>query len=360
MTRRPQAPKSPESSAFEAPPQASITSRDRVALPPGHLPSAETGYICGYALHAQTGYIEVESNQRHGDENVIIKKLIESDLTTPQLVSAPARLEDSGRVNGAPAPAVDSRCGDVAMICRRSPIKSEPNDDSAGVVYLSADAAVLVVADGIGGGPMGYKASAIAVETVVNHVSGADPAVDLRGAILNAIEAANQQILAMGSGAATTLAVVQIQRGIARAFNVGDSMMLIFGGRGRIKWKSLPHSPVGYAVESGLLDEADAMTHDDRHVISNYVGSREMHIEIGPSQRLAPRDTIIVGSDGLFDNMHLNEIVQLGRRGKPIHRVEGLATLATKRMQGGDERLPGKPDDLTILLYARSRTAEKG
>lgn len=278
--------------------------------------------------------------------NAAVTKLIESDLNAPQLASAPVAVER------APSD-VATACGSVAMICRRSPTKTSFNDDSAAVIYPAADAAVMVVADGIGGGPLGHKASAIAVETLIQHVSQADPSQDLRIPILNSIEAANLKILELGVGAATTIAVMQIQRHTARAFNVGDSMMLIFGGRGKMKWKSLPHSPVGYAVESGLLDEAAAMIHDDRHVISNYVGSREMHIEIGPTQRLAPRDTIIVGSDGLFDNIRLDEIVELGRRGKLLRRVGKLAQLATQRMHGEDGSLPGKPDDLTILLYSR-------
>jgi len=279
-------------------------------------------------------------------QNAAVTKLIESNLLAPQLVSAPASDVPADTDSHSPH-------GQVAMICRRSPAKTDFNDDSAAVIYLSADSVVMVVADGIGGGPLGHKASAIAVETVVKQLGQADATQDLRVPILNGIEAANLEILEMGVGAATTVAVMQIQRGIARAFNVGDSMMLIFGGRGKMKWKSLPHSPVGYAVESGMLDESAAMTHDDRHVISNYVGSREMHIEIGPSQRLAPRDTIIVGSDGLFDNIRLNEIVELGRRGKPLQRVEKLTDLAMRRMSGNDGSLPGKPDDLTILLYTR-------
>jgi serine/threonine protein phosphatase PrpC len=128
-------------------------------------------------------------------------------------------------------------------------------------------------------------------------------------------------------------------------------MTLIVGQRGALKWKSTPHSPVGYAVESGMLDEADAMHHDDRHVVSNLVGSHSMHIEIGPSRTLAARDTVIVGSDGLFDNLHLAEVIRYGKSGKPIERISALDDLATSRMSQAEPDLPGKPDDLTVLLY---------
>ncbi len=242
--------------------------------------------------------------------------------------------------------------GNVIVLCRRCPDKVEPNDDSAAVVQTSSGAVVLIVADGVGGSPAGHKASAIAVESVAESVEAAGLTSDLRPAILDGIERANREILDMGIGAATTLAVVEIQDRTARAYQVGDSTMLVIGQRGALKWRSTSHSPVGYAVESGMLDETDAMHHDERHIVSNLVGSRSMHIEIGPSQPLAARDTVIVASDGLSDNLHLEEIIDRGRRGKLTDRIDALATLATHRMTQTESTQPGKPDDLTILVYA--------
>ncbi len=175
---------------------------------------------------------------------------------------------------------------------------------------------------------------------------------DLRPSILDGIELANREILDLGIGAATTLAVVEIQDRVARAYQVGDSTTLVIGQRGLIKWKSTAHSPVGYAVESGMLAEADAIHHDDLHIVSNLVGCRNMHIEIGPSRTLAAHDTVIVASDGLSDNLHLDEIVEYGRSGKLQKRMEIMAQLATNRMAQADSTQPGKPDDLTILIYS--------
>ncbi len=259
---------------------------------------------------------------------------VESDMVKPELV----RVGD----------------GHVAGLCRRCPGKQEPNDDSAAVLHTSWGATVLVVADGVGGCPLGYKASAIAVASIIESVESAQPHTDLRPAVLDGIENANREIIDLGVGAATTLAVVEIQQGVARAYQVGDCMTLIIGQRGALKWKSTAHSPVGYAIESGLLDEESAMTHDDRHVVSNLVGSTTMHIEIGPARLLAARDTVIIGSDGLFDNLHLSEVIERGKNGKLLDRWQTLATSATKRMEGTDPALPGKPDDLSLLLYTPS------
>lgn len=242
--------------------------------------------------------------------------------------------------------------GHLAVFCRRCPDKLEPNDDSAALIQTASGGIVMVVADGVGGCPLGYKASAIAVEAIIEGVQQTEPFSDLRPAILDGIERANDEILDLGIGAATTLAVVEIQDRMARAYQVGDSMTLFIGQRGALKWKSTPHSPVGYAIESGMLDEAEAMHHVERHLVSNLVGSRSMRIEIGPARLLSPRDTVIVASDGLFDNLHLREVVELAKSGKPSKRIASLTDLATLRMTDPVDDQPGKPDDLTVLIYS--------
>jgi serine/threonine protein phosphatase PrpC len=256
---------------------------------------------------------------------------VESDMDSPELLTLAG--------------------GNAVALCRRCPDKQEPNDDSAGVVQTEAGDVVLIVADGVGGCPLGHKASAIAVQSIAQRVNSAAQVHDLRPAILDGIEQANREVLDLGIGAATTLSVVEIRDRTARAYQVGDSMTLIIGQRGALKWKSTPHSPVGYAIESGLLNETEAMHHDDRHIVSNLVGSRSMHIEIGPTRQLQPRDTVIVGSDGLYDNLHLDEVIQHGRAGKLLKRMDALAQLATQRMRQAEADQPGKPDDLTVLMY---------
>jgi len=257
-------------------------------------------------------------------------KYLASDMDQPQLV--------------------DVAQGHVVAFLKTCPEKQEPNDDSAAIVQTRDGAIVLAVADGVGGAPLGYRASAIAIECLVESVTEAETAGDLRPAILDGIEKANAEILDMGTGAATTISVVEVYQRKARGYQVGDSMALIVGGRGAIKWKSTSHSPVGYAIESGMLDEEDAMQHDQRHEVSNLAGSKNMHIEIGPAIQLAVRDTVLVASDGLQDNLHLSEIASLARIGRPSQRMDALIELSYKRMAHADPGAPGKPDDLAIVM----------
>ena len=93
--------------------------------------------------------------------------------------------------------------------------------------------------------------------------------------------------------------------------------------------------------------------HENRHLVSNVVGSREMSIEIGLWIDLAPRDTLLLASDGLFDNLYAKEIVEHIRKGPLESGVREMAELALHRMRYPEANLPSKPDDLTILAFRR-------
>ncbi|NUQ62732.1 MAG: protein phosphatase 2C domain-containing protein [Pirellulales bacterium] len=242
--------------------------------------------------------------------------------------------------------------GLVAVYSTRSPDKQTANEDAAVLIPFNDHAGVLAVADGLGGGRAGEQASRMALCELAASVEQADhDEASLRMAILNGIENANRAVAALGLGAGTTLAVAEIRGRTVRSYHVGDSMMLVVGQRGKIKLQTICHSPVGYAVESGLLDESEAMHHEDRHVVSNMVGAADMRIELGSSIELAWHDTLLLASDGLFDNLRIPEIVGCVRKGQ-LGKVSGrLAAACHRRMQGLEPGEPNKPDDLTFLAF---------
>lgn len=240
--------------------------------------------------------------------------------------------------------------GNVVVFCSAEPGKSTGNEDSVTLIPINSDSGVLAVADGVGGMPSGAQASRIAVETLAERLGSLAEGEPIRGAVLDGIEMANEEVLRLG-GAATTVAVVAIYGYVVRPFHVGDSLILVTGQRGKVKFRNIPHSPTGYAVESGFLDHADAIHHEDSALVSNVVGDPEMRIDIGPSIRLAPRDTLVIASDGLSDNLILGEIVDTVRVGRLDAAGRRLARLAHSRMV---EPMPGKPshpDDLSFVLY---------
>jgi len=245
--------------------------------------------------------------------------------------------------------------GQAAIFSARSPDKESPNEDAAAVVPVDEHAAVLIVADGMGGSPAGQRASALAVEEMVAALREAAPdEPNLRAAVLNGIENANRAICELGVGAASTLAVAEVWEDSVRPYHVGDSMILLVGQRGKVKLQTVSHSPVGYAVESGMLDAAEAMHHEDRHVVSNILGTSQMRIEVGSPIRLARYDTVLLATDGLLDNLHTEEIIARVRKGPLPSALRTLADDARRRMTAPQPGEPSKPDDLTFVLYRRA------
>jgi PPM family protein phosphatase len=245
--------------------------------------------------------------------------------------------------------------GTAAVFSTRSPQKSTPNEDVAALLPLGLASGVLAVADGLGGHAGGERAARLAVESIEEALaSSIGTNGDLvRPAILDGIEAANHAVQDLGTGAATTLALAEIQGPVVRTYHVGDSVILLTGQRGKLKMQTIAHSPIGYAVEAGLMDEADAIHHEERHVISNVIGSSEMRIEIGPAVRMAARDTLVLASDGLVDNLLPNEIVDAVRTGPLDEALGKLVAAAQSRMENAQAGLPSKPDDLTVIAFRR-------
>lgn len=243
--------------------------------------------------------------------------------------------------------------GTLTYFTRRAPDKTSGNEDAVGLIPWGATGGVLVVCDGLGGQPAGAHASLLAIHCLAERLAAAphDNGGGLREAILDGIEQANSAIGARGIGAGTTLALIEIQGRSVRPYHVGDSMILVAGQRGRIKLQTISHSPVGYAVESGFLDAEAAMHHAERHLISNMLGSPAMRIEMGTPVELAPRDTLLLASDGLFDNLHVPEIIEQMRCGPLKTCAERLCAQSLKRMHGDGSALPSKPDDLSFILY---------
>ena len=236
----------------------------------------------------------------------------------------------------------------------RAPDKESENEDTVAAIPYGKDSAVLVVADGAGGLPGGRRASETAV-TVLKSVlknAGGDSML-LRTAILDGIEAANQAVLDIGIGSATTMTVVAIEGRAVRMYQIGDSEAMVVGQRGVIKAQTLVHSPTGFAVEAGYLDQHDALYHEHRHLVSNFIGTTDMHIDIGANVKLDSRDTVLLASDGLTDNIHIDEIVEFMRKGPLDDAIEAIIHRAVRRMTVESKTMPSKPDDLSLILFRK-------
>ena len=248
---------------------------------------------------------------------------------------------------------IEHPLGSTAVFSEQNPTSMSDNQDASGYFSVNQHSLVMAVVDGMGGAACGGQAAQTIINTLSEHLNPIENHDALRTAVLDAIEDANQRILQWGVGAGATLVVAIVTGDIARIVHVGDAEALLCSNRGRVKFSTISHAPVAMALEIGVIDELSAIQHDERNIINNFVGSREMRIEIGPQLKLGKFDTLLLATDGLFDNLLTNEIVDTIRCGKLNRRSFQLLEMARQRMRGEHLVNQGKPDDLTVLMFSR-------
>lgn len=268
--------------------------------------------------------------------------------------------------------------GEAVLFSSKAYDKTTGNEDAALFCELPGAVTVLAVADGVGGLPAGAEAAATAIGAVRRAVERtversdrvADRSVDretdreagstLRSAIFDAFEDANARLLEQGVGAATTLVVVEVRGDVARAYHAGDSGALLVGQRGRVRFETIPHSPVGYGVAAGMLEPSQTHHHDERHLLSNCVGSREMRVEIGAPVTMAARDTLLLATDGVLENIERRDLIDQIRIGSLLQAATDLQARLRLTMAGVDPKLPAHPDDATALLFRTAADRLRG
>jgi serine/threonine protein phosphatase PrpC len=249
---------------------------------------------------------------------------------------------------------METETGEISLFTAGSPEKSGHNEDAAAVIQVDRQTLVLVVADGVGGQPAGGQAAAILVENIEKAcINSLTEKVELREALLSGIEAANLKILETGNGSATTLAAVEIQGNNIRTYHAGDSAIILAGQKGKIIMETVLHSPTGYAVESGILSEDEAIYHEERHIVSNVIGTRQMHISMSMPLHMKKFDTLLLATDGLIDNLEKDLIIETIRKGPLPECSKRLFQLASLRMANPRELY--KPDDITCILFRPNR-----
>ncbi len=226
---------------------------------------------------------------------------------------------------------IDFLGGTAAVFSTRSPQKETPNEDVAAIWPMGPTSGVLAVADGLGGHAGGERASRLAIETIQKSLQEATASppengepIDLRAAILNGIEAANQAVRELGTGAATTLALVEIQDRTIRTYHVGDSAILRH--RPTRQSEAADDPPLADRLRRRGRPDGTGRGHPSRSPARHFERHRlrSNANRNGPAHRMAPRDTLLLASDGLFDNLLPDEIVEAIRSG-PLDQLNRLA-----------------------------------
>ena len=216
---------------------------------------------------------------------------------------------------GAPLPFVWHAHSDVGRM-------REKNEDSHAEFVLPDGSLLLIVADGMGGHGHGDLASQMAVR-IIGEMFQMTQSEDPRERLRHGFAAANQQIIAEaerigGQGMGTTCVAVYIpaQRGEAWVAHIGDSR-IYHVREGKLAWRTTDHTRVQKMVEMGLLAAEQAKDHPDANVVTRALGYSQLadgtviepDVKLEPLN-LQPGDSIVMCSDGLYDDVEDHEIAE--------------------------------------------------
>ena len=196
---------------------------------------------------------------------------------------------------------------------------------------------LLLVCDGMGGGPSGKVASQMAADAIVNSVLDSRAEADRRDVLARAIRQANEKLIAAQAadprlrGMGTTVTALLINRNSAVVAHVGDSRVYLLRGRSKI-FRTFDHSRVFELVKAKAMTEEDARTSGESNVITRALGPMEKVEPDIVELAYEKGDRFMLCTDGIWGAMPEKELL----------RIAG----GTKVLAGAVESLVIKVDEI--------------
>ncbi|WP_195210423.1 protein phosphatase 2C domain-containing protein [Actinomarinicola tropica] len=214
---------------------------------------------------------------------------------------------------------------------------------------------VFAVADGMGGHAGGEVASGIAVAGLADlpDLTTSDDPASLVVAALGQVNAEIRRRAAGDDGVAgmgTTIA------GIARVagprllvFNLGDTRVYRFRA-GRLDQLTEDHSVVGELTRRGEITADEARHHPHRHVVTRALGVESDIRPMVATIDVAVGDCFLVASDGLFNELHDDQMGDLlATPGTVESRARALLDAALLR---------GARDNVSVIVVVAAGTSQ--
>lgn len=193
---------------------------------------------------------------------------------------------------------------------------------------------VVTVCDGMGGGPGGKIASAIAVREIVMAIgasTGDEPIPDM---LVRAVKQANLSIIEAGEnepalrGMGSTATVLFINDYAAYVAHVGDSRVYQLRGHKKL-FRTFDHSMVFDLVKQGVITEEQARLSAQSNVITRALGiSPDVEVEVA-EMPYEKGDRFMLTTDGVHGAMSERELVRLASSRKNVLGaiVDNIATI---------------------------------
>lgn len=225
------------------------------------------------------------------------------------------------------------------------------NQDSCGYAD-TAFGLLVVICDGMGGGPGGKVASSLAVDSIIHTVRSTDTSTAVTEMLQYAVQVANQTIINQAyerpslRGMGTTAAILLIGKKSAVVAHVGDSRIYQFRD-GKKKYRTIDHSVVAELVRNGTLTEEQARLSAQSNVITRGLGVMtdvkadvvELPYEKG--------DRFMLCTDGIWGAVPEKELV------KVVAKTQSLGGAVERVVIHVDElgfSAGGNHDNLTVAL----------
>lgn len=232
-----------------------------------------------------------------------------------------------------------------------SPEKPDDNHDSMLISHSDSSRWLLCIADGAGGHRHPAMASSSLLSKINEHLK--EQSSHSLDSIVEAIEQASEYIRLNYHQSRSTLAMAILDGNMLRCLHIGDSKLAIIGGRGRLKFETIGHNLYELSNDCGLADYFGEELEVPSNIVTNLAGDPIFRMDLSPKIELAPNDTLILGSDGLFDNISTEELTELCKGGELRPVANEIKQACRKRMLSSDEQEAYHPDDLSFILLRR-------
>lgn len=204
--------------------------------------------------------------------------------------------------------------------------------------------ALLVVADGAGGYKGGAAAAEQVIATAANLFEGFSPKQQTAAQLLSEIVVEAHMVIRLNRVLTeeephSTIVAMLLQPDRIDWGWVGDSRLYHFRGAA-LKHRSKDHSFVQQQIDEGQWRERDRGKHPNRNLLLQALGHSEPPTpSFGASAPLAPGDTFLLCSDGLWEYFTDAEIGKALAALAPRKAAETLINAARVRAQGRGDNL---------------------
>lgn len=235
------------------------------------------------------------------------------------------------------------------------------NQDSCGFAD-TALGLLIVVCDGMGGGPGGKTASALAVEMIIREIQK-KPAVGSPEEVLSqVIKMTNALIYKKGlesaslRGMGSTVVALLLNKQSALVAHVGDSRMYQFRRSAKV-FRTFDHSMVFDLVRQKVITEEQARLSAQSNLITRALGVKsDVEVEIHELS-YEKGDRFLLCTDGLCGAMPERELIRIVTNRKTL---EGILEHVIIKIDEQGCQQGGEHDNLTgVLIEAKFNSKRK-